>query len=670
MSKKSDSKTYIETVWGYQAIKPQYERLVRYLKSWLATTASELGIYPIVMGRAKSIESFAEKICRPGKSYDDPLDEMTDLCGVRVITHTLDEVNVLAELVRREFIVDALNSEDKQMHLAYREFGYLSQHFILQLKEPPIIDGLTTNECHELTELKFELQLRTMAQHMWADNYHELGYKNEFKLPGRWEREFARLAALLESCDQTFQNIKNAMGTYETTYNAYMTQEELQELAEQLEMLLEVDSENVNAMHRLIKTYLALDNSASKLLEVLNKYQDKLQFHAPALRDMGVALCQIYPPESKEFLKGLGYLEKAVDIDPRDIDALCSLGGVYRRQGKADKAIDHYRRAHHLDPTNPYPLGNYVAVDLVHKGDIDIVQYFRSHIQAAADRCLKQIEVDVNLPWAFFDLGIFYLYLGDPNTSIAYYAKGIDSASNDWMIHSANKTITSFIQKGIPLAGVELINKLLKNGWWTKASKEERKQSDWQPKAKNKISASNILIMAGGCANMGDVYQQQLVMLQKTLASYSGTIISGGIQSGIPKLVGNLQAENNSGQLKTIGYLPDKKMSGIGGRIDNRYCEHRHTNGEDFSALEPLSFWENYLASGGDPGKVKLIGFNGGDIAAAEYRIALAYGGQVGIIQDSGRAADEILDDPLWRQRPGLQVLALTNECISKFLSE
>jgi ppGpp synthetase/RelA/SpoT-type nucleotidyltranferase len=46
---------------------------------------------------------------------------------------------------------------------------------------------------------KAELQLRTLAQHMWADVYHEMGYKNEFQLPQRWERDFAGAAAILET---------------------------------------------------------------------------------------------------------------------------------------------------------------------------------------------------------------------------------------------------------------------------------------------------------------------------------------------------------------------------------------------------------------------------------------------------------------------------------------
>src|SRR5207249_4317026 len=117
----------------------------------------------------------------------------------------------MAEEVKKEFALDPINSADHEEKLAFREFGYLSKHFIIQLKEPP-------RELRHLKDLKAELQLRTLAQHVWAAVYHDLGYKNEFQLPKRWEREFARLAALLENCDTNLQEIKEAMGTYESSY--------------------------------------------------------------------------------------------------------------------------------------------------------------------------------------------------------------------------------------------------------------------------------------------------------------------------------------------------------------------------------------------------------------------------------------------------------------------
>jgi len=52
--------------------------------------------------------------------------------------------------------------------------------------------------------------------------------------------------------------------------------------------------------------------------------------------------------------------------------------------------------------------------------------------------------------------------------------------------------------------------------------------------------------------------------------------------------------------------------------------------------------------SGVPPEQVKVLGINGGPIAAVEYRIGLALGAAVGVIEDTGREADRLLADEHW----------------------
>ena len=106
---------YLDAISRYRRIGPDYELLTEHLKKTLHSITGDLGMYTIVMGRAKSLESFAEKIQRPGRMVrGDPLAEMTDLSGVRIITHTLDEVAALTDVIARKFILDLHNSEDKR----------------------------------------------------------------------------------------------------------------------------------------------------------------------------------------------------------------------------------------------------------------------------------------------------------------------------------------------------------------------------------------------------------------------------------------------------------------------------------------------------------------------------------------------------------------------------
>jgi len=255
--------------------------LVEYLKTRsLPEIARRLGIYPIITGRAKSLESFAEKIQRPTKKYlYDPLVEATDLAGVRVITFLQAEAADFIDESRRQFVIEREHSKDKSSALAVQEFGYLSIHLIIQLRETPRpedflhLPGLeiSDEQLGRLPNLKCELQVRTLCQHAWAGVFHELGYKNEFQLPRLWQREFAKVAAMLEVCDRQFMDIKNSLAAYESGYGAYMDKGQLKDLANRLEVLLEVDTGNVKILHRLLRTYIGLGKPDQRFRGLLKK---------------------------------------------------------------------------------------------------------------------------------------------------------------------------------------------------------------------------------------------------------------------------------------------------------------------------------------------------------------------------------------------------------------
>jgi len=164
-----------------------------------------------------------------------------------------------------------------------------------------------------------------------------------------------------------------------------------------------------------------------------------------------------------------------------------------------------------------------------------------------------------------------------------------------------------------------------------------------------------VIIVAGGT----DKLTKKSLLKYRTLLTegfydFTGTIISGGTTAGVCGIVGDVQ-ETYEGAIKTIGYLPGTIPPTTA--IDPRYYEIRKTDGDKFSIKEPLQYWTDILASCIPPSDVKLIGINGGNISAAEYRIALLLGAKVGIIQNSGRAVAELLEDPDWNTSENLIVL-------------
>jgi ppGpp synthetase/RelA/SpoT-type nucleotidyltranferase len=132
---------------------------------------------------------------------------LTDLLGIRVITYFPDEVNAVANVIEREFKVDKENSVDKRAILDPDRFGYLSLHYVLQLSD----SRSRLPEYHAFRDLKFELQIRSILQHAWAEIEHDLGYHSKVVVPVEVRRRFSRLAGLLELADAEFLGIREQL---------------------------------------------------------------------------------------------------------------------------------------------------------------------------------------------------------------------------------------------------------------------------------------------------------------------------------------------------------------------------------------------------------------------------------------------------------------------------
>jgi len=163
--------------------------------------------YHSVVGRCKERASLAVKLSR-GKYTN--ISEVTDIVGIRVITHFEDDVDKIAELIVSEFDIDHDNSVDKRELLDPDRFGYLSLHYVASLKS----NRSELFEYKNYGGLKFEIQIRSILQHTWAELEHDIGYKSALEVPKHIRRRFSRLAGLLELADQEFIQIRDSLSSY------------------------------------------------------------------------------------------------------------------------------------------------------------------------------------------------------------------------------------------------------------------------------------------------------------------------------------------------------------------------------------------------------------------------------------------------------------------------
>jgi ppGpp synthetase/RelA/SpoT-type nucleotidyltranferase len=167
-----------------------------------------------VEGRAKTVDSFVEKIGRKGKKYENPFTDMTDLVGLRIITYYREDVARIGEILKGEFKVDEKNSVDKIAGLAADRFGYLSVHYIVWLS--PARGRLA--EWRQYAGIPAEIQVRTALQHAWAAVQHKLDYKSTIEAPIELRRRLFRLSALFELADEQFSELRDARARIEAEY--------------------------------------------------------------------------------------------------------------------------------------------------------------------------------------------------------------------------------------------------------------------------------------------------------------------------------------------------------------------------------------------------------------------------------------------------------------------
>lgn len=162
-----------------------------------------------IASRLKTKESLKGKILNKSEKYQ-KLTDITDLVGIRIIALFEDDVQKIENIIKDEFLIDPENSEDKFIKLNPNEFGYRSVHYICSVNDA----RASLPEYKSISKLKFEVQIRSLLQHAWAEIEHDLGYKNEGDLPSKLQRDFFRIAGLLELADMEFVRIRKEIKVY------------------------------------------------------------------------------------------------------------------------------------------------------------------------------------------------------------------------------------------------------------------------------------------------------------------------------------------------------------------------------------------------------------------------------------------------------------------------
>jgi putative GTP pyrophosphokinase len=154
--------------------------------------------------RVKDTESFVAK-AESGK-YSEPLVEIEDQIAGRVIVFFLSDIPVIKEALTRLFHPLEIRTREPERDA---EFGYQSEHLVFMI---PVWSKPGTWSSIDDPPSTFEVQIRTLFMHAYAEPEHDLKYKAASDLHPESRRELSWIAASAWGADQAFERVRSRQG--------------------------------------------------------------------------------------------------------------------------------------------------------------------------------------------------------------------------------------------------------------------------------------------------------------------------------------------------------------------------------------------------------------------------------------------------------------------------
>lgn len=150
--------------------------------------------------RIKTPESIVKKMKRKNDelTYQNLIEDINDIAGVRVICPFKSDVFEIAEIIREW--EDCRIIREKDYITNPKKTGYSSYHMIVEV--PVKLDETKIYA-------KVEIQIRTMAMDFWATLEHEIKYKSSGELTAKMSKDLVLYAKIINKIDNRLMRFHN-----------------------------------------------------------------------------------------------------------------------------------------------------------------------------------------------------------------------------------------------------------------------------------------------------------------------------------------------------------------------------------------------------------------------------------------------------------------------------
>ncbi len=148
-------------------------------------------------------------------------------------------------------------------------------------------------------------------------------------------------------------------------------------------------------------------------------------------------------------------LRIAVRLKPDDFDALSSLGGVLKRQGRMKEAAEAYELATDISQGHTYPLLNAITIGAHAAQSFALEGKHRLMLRRGLRSLQAQVNSGVNVPWSVFDLAQSHLFMGERDKFLQYVDEGMLACTHKWQPKTFRETLELLTSAGINLPGLD-----------------------------------------------------------------------------------------------------------------------------------------------------------------------------------------------------------------------
>jgi putative GTP pyrophosphokinase len=166
--------------------------------------------------RLKEDRSYIGKALLRGKGYQNPIEDIEDKIGTRVVFLFSTNVKRAQELILSYdgWQAKVTKQYDEVLKRDPEKFGYQSIHIVVNPKK-------NKEYSTDVKLLTCEIQLRTLLQHAYSEISHDSTYKGPFKNDKGVIRSLSKSMALMEATDDYFCSIYDMLTDTSRKYQNY-----------------------------------------------------------------------------------------------------------------------------------------------------------------------------------------------------------------------------------------------------------------------------------------------------------------------------------------------------------------------------------------------------------------------------------------------------------------